>query len=164
VAEGYLPYGEQGSPVVIPRAIDDDAAKAREVISELLASHHKAIELSRIAESTTTDTEIRAFAEATTATNTAARDDLDNLLKSMGPVAKTPPGNTYDEREWRMKDVAEFNEDYIDAMVDVHEELIDLLDTAGKSEHSDLEAHARSSIAGIKLHLERAKLLEESRD
>ncbi len=164
VAEGYSTYAAPGGPVVVPRAVNDGAEKAREVISDLLAYHHKAIEISRIAEATTTNAEVRSFAEATIATNTAAREGLDNLMKSIGPVAKTPPANTFDEREWRMKKAEEFNEDYADAMVDVHEELVDLYESAAKSDHSGLAAHAQASITGIKLHLERAKLLEEAQD
>ena len=152
-------------PVAIPRAVDsEEADEARELISDLLAFHHKAIELSRIAEAASAIIEIRSFAEATVATNTAAREGLDDVMETTGPVAQTPPANTFDEREWRMKEADEFNEEYVYEMVDVHQELVDLYESAAKSDHAGLAAHAKASITGMKLHLERAKLLDKAQD
>ena len=96
--------------------------------------------------------------------HTASRDELQSLMSTVGQSPARSDADRPADREWANKDKDDFDEDYMEKMVDLHEENIDLLEDAAESDQTQIRAYAERHLPTVKSHLERAKALAEAVD
>lgn len=139
-------------------ALDDDA---RELVGKLIRVSTLEVGLSRLAAENATHPEVKNFAQEMVAAHSSSLDELKTLL-SGAPIAARDA--TFDERSWRTKKGNDFDKDYIDEMIDLHEDNDDLLEDAADSKHPQLTAYAGRHRPTVRMHLERAKALAKALD
>lgn len=123
--------------------------------------------LSEVAQERATNAQVKAFAQMLVTEHQAAAQELEQIAQSKNVLIPTGKKAEAEEEalEWRDKDAEEFDEDYVEKMIDFHKEAVDLFsDTAEDSEDAELAAYARKHLPKLKEHLAKAKELEKVLD
>jgi putative membrane protein len=130
------------------------------------ASHlgEKEVALSRIAADRATNPQVRAFASEMVSAHTTANTELSGLMKHRG-VVLDDRDQDIEHRElakkWNEKKADDFDEDYLEAMIDAHQDTIDVLENGIESKDTDIAAYAAQLLPAVKAHLAKAEKLEE---
>jgi putative membrane protein len=130
-------------------------------IEESAKGAMETIAISRIAVTKATNPQVRAFAEMVVSEHTAASTALTALATAKGVTLPREP-NT---ERWAKKDAKEFDEDYMEKMIDDHQEAVKRLEKQAKSGNdSELTAWASNTLPKYLQHLAKAKDLKRAVD
>lgn len=148
-------------------AADPGAAASREFVADMLADGSAEVELGRLAQQKTKNAQVRQFAEMMVEDHTKAGDELKKAAAAANISALPSEGAAEDaaalkERLGKLSG-AEFDREYIDAMVEDHEEAVDeAQDRAENAAEPEVKQWASGTLPTLKRHLERAKQIQES--
>lgn len=130
------------------------------------ASHlgEKEVALSRIAADRATNPQVRAFASEMVRAHTAANSELAALMQRRN-VVLDDRDHAVEQRElakkWNEKKADDFDEAYIEKMIECHEDTIDVLENGVDSKDTDIAAYSAQLLPSVKAHLAKAEQLEE---
>lgn len=140
----------------------------RGFIDDQLEEGSREVRLGRLAEERGEHADVRAFGRMMVEDHTRAAADLKRIAGQHGLTHETGDrddaidGDGLFDRLAQLEG-AEFDEAYMDAMVDAHEDALDALedkaDDAG--EHADVKAWASQTLPKVRQHLERARELRD---
>jgi putative membrane protein len=121
------------------------------------------VELGKIAQQKATSAEVKKFAQMMVDDHTKANDELKALA---GQKNISLPAALSDKNQEKLKDFQEktkdFDKDYIDFMVNDHEEDIDEFEKqAENGKDAELKSWAAGKVTTLKHHLEMAKATQE---
>jgi putative membrane protein len=124
----------------------------------------KEVALSRIAADRATNPEVRAFASEMVRAHTAANTELAALMKRRG-VVLDDRDQANERRElakaWNEKKAGDFDEAYLEKIIECHQDAIDVLENGVESKDTDIAAYAAQLLPSVKAHLAQAEKLEE---
>jgi putative membrane protein len=125
------------------------------------------VELGKLAQSKGLSANIKTFGQTMVADHTKANEEL----KALAATKNISLPDTLSDKSKRQyeklseKSGKDFDKDYADAMVDGHEDVLDLLKKeAEKGNDPDLKAWASQKISAIEHHLQMAKQAKEVAD
>ena len=130
------------------------------------------IALGRLAQQKGTHPEVKRFAEMMVRDHQMAGDELKQILNqsttgTAGDTARTGDADAEDHRE-KLEEMQklsgrEFDQKYIDQMVDDHQKAVDdLEDKADGSNNAAVKQWAAKTLPKVQQHLERAKTIKET--
>ena len=117
--------------------------------------------ISRIAAQNANSVKVRDFARQMASAHEQANAELSELAVSKGV---TLPNEDIDLKKWTTKSAKDFDEDYLEKMIDAHEDAIELFSKGAKSEDPDVAAYARKYLPILKEHYGMAKELKKAID
>lgn len=129
------------------------------------------VEAAKLAQAKATDASVKKYAHMMVEQHGKANDELSALARGHNlevPTTVTKDGN--DELEkLRNKAGKDFDEAYVDMMIDAHEDAVDLFEKQAKRDKdADLQQWASKTVPTLRTHLEEAKtakqLLDEKDD
>jgi putative membrane protein len=127
----------------------------------------KEVALSKIAADRASNSQVRAFAADMVTAHTAANTELKTLVGQKGAMIDHRD-DALEERElkkeWKNKKAEDFDKDYINTMIDAHEDTIDVLENGADSKDGDISAYANKLLPKVKSHLDRAEKIEAMLD
>jgi putative membrane protein len=136
----------------------------QQFISDMLEDGRAEIELGRMAQARSQNPAVREFGEMMVRDHTKAGEELKATARQADP---RPEETNSDHRELMQKlsglSGAEFDREYMNAMVAEHEEAVRELE--GKSESStnaNVKQWASKTLPAVRQHLERARQISES--
>jgi putative membrane protein len=150
---------------------DDTANDSLEDDSEYLVAaaevDMKEIDLSKLAQTKSTNADVKAFAQMMIDQHTKAAAELKTLAATKNislPEASTE--KTQDAvKDLNDKTGKDFDKKYADMMVDGHEKTIDKIEKASeKAKDPDIKIWATKMVPTLRTHLEHAKILKEKVD
>jgi putative membrane protein len=126
----------------------------------------KEVALSRIAERRAINPQVREFAAQMVREHTAANAKLADLAAKKGAAWEREDETEMrrQENKWNEKSGNDFDEDYLEAMIDAHEDTVDVLEKGADSKDPEIAAYARELLPAVKAHLKKAEWLEDSID
>jgi putative membrane protein len=130
----------------------------RTFIEKAAKGGQKEVQLSELASSRATNPQIREFAEMLTSDHKEANDELAALAERKGVML---PAADVNVSKWNEKKTSAFDKDYVDEMVDDHDDAISLYEKAAKSEDPDIAAFAQKFLPKIQAHYTQAKSLKK---
>lgn len=153
-----------------PRAVDPSAPgtmntrldrKLQDMLNKLSTVEEDELALSRLAAQRAIHPEVKTFANDMVTAHTSSNQELAMLVTRKGAKLEARDANDARnmEKKWAGKKGDEFDEDYLEAAIDLHEEKIDALEDGVDSKDADVSAFASKHMAVVKTHLERAKAL-----
>ena len=126
----------------------------------------KEVLMSRIAAERAADPAVREFAAEMVRAHTKANEELIALARRKG--AKLDSLTTEEQTEalekWRDKKGDDFDEDYLEALIECHQDTVDTLENGAESKHGEIVTYAINLLPVVKAHLARAEQLEEKLD
>lgn len=118
------------------------------------------VALSKIAAERTTRADVRAFAQELVATHEKVNLEITQLAATKGITL--PMNHQPNTQKWTKKDADDFDEDYLEKMIDAHKESVELLeDNARDSKDTELASFARTHLAAMQEHLRKAQDLKK---
>ena len=118
------------------------------------------VALSRLAADRASREEVREFARQLIADHEKANSDLSLLASNKGVVLPVADRTKLDR--WANKKGKDFDEDYLEKMIDGHKDAVDAMESsAKKAEDTDVAAYARDHLAAMQEHLRKAKDLKK---
>lgn len=146
---------------------DDGLARGdRRFLKQATRLGEQEVTISRIAADRAIHPQVRNFASEMVREHTAANEELAALVKRKGAVVE-PRDRTDirgDERKWAAKKGDDFDEDYLEAIIDGHQDTIDVLENGAESKDPAIAAYAAKYLPVVKTHLARAESLKEAID
>jgi len=122
------------------------------------------VTLSRVAADRANNPQVRAFASEMVSAHKSANSDLATLIRQKGAYVDDK-NRAIEQRElsnkWTDKKADDFDKDYLDAVIDAHEDMIDALENGVDSKDLDIAAYARKQLPIVKAHLAHAEKLED---
>jgi putative membrane protein len=119
------------------------------------------IRISTIAAQRATRPDVKTFAERIIQHRKGENTELTALAAQKGVELSSPTGPRL-ESKWSDKDADEFDEDYVDKMIDDYESAADDYEKRTTSDDAEIAAHARKSLPAIQEHLRLARDLKKS--
>ena len=122
------------------------------------------VQLGKIAASRAMNQEVKDFANKMVEDHGRANQELASLAKAKNIVLPTALGrdNQEDLREFNEKVAADFDEDYIERMIEDHERTIKIFERASsQSKDDELKAFAVKQLPILKTHLEHARKIDD---
>lgn len=117
------------------------------------------VALSKIAAERTTRADVRSFAQELVNAHQKVNSELTQLASMKGvtlPIDRQPKVD-----KWTKKDAEDFDADYLERMIDAHEDSIELLqENARDSKDAELAAFARTQLPAMQEHLRKAQELK----
>ncbi|HEX2852803.1 MAG TPA: DUF4142 domain-containing protein [Opitutaceae bacterium] len=154
---GSLRSSQATEGMELPRADRRFLTKAAELNTEELR-------LSELAAQQATNAEVRSFAQQLVTEHTQASTELSGLAsrKGLSAIAR----DDYDQRgvnRLAKKTGKDFDQAYIDKMVDAHDDAVDLFEKASRnSKDPEVQALAAKMLPTLQQHHQHAKSLEKS--
>lgn len=128
--------------------------------------NEREVALSRQAAQRASNPQVRSFAEEMVREHQSAGQELGSLATRKG--ARLEPTSTRVARElekdWADKTGRDYDEAYIKAIIDAHEDTIDVLENGVDSKDPEIAAAAQKLLPKVKAHLERAESLHKMLD
>jgi putative membrane protein len=128
--------------------------------------NEREVALSRQAAQRASNPQVRSFAEEMVREHQHAGQELGSLATRKG--ARLEPTSTRATRElekdWADKTGRDYDEAYIKAMIDAHEDTVDVLENGVDSKDPEIAAAAQKLLPKVKAHLERAESLHKMLD
>jgi putative membrane protein len=133
-------------------------------VEEQLADGNAEIELGRLAQQKASNPQVREFGEMMVRDHTQAGEELKQIATKHNIQLPADHDEHNDLRERLTKaSAAEFDREYIDAMVNDHEKAVnDVEDKAEGSNNAEVKQWAAKTLPTLKQHLERAKQLQQT--
>ncbi len=143
----------------------DIARIDRRFLEKSLASGRKEVVVARLAAGRSTNTNVKSFAEQIVAAHEKSNAELVSLATRKGVPLPEADSPTDLARKWEGKDGDDFDEAFIEHMVDTHEESVARYHRASRrSKDPEIVAFATKTLPTLQEHLTRAEQLEESLD
>ena len=122
--------------------------------------------LSRAAAERATTPQVQAFAAEMVREHTASNEELMALAGRKGATLETRDRTEAraEEKKWAEKSGKEFDEDYLEAIIDGHQDMIDVLENGVDSKDPEIAAYANKHLPAVRSHLARAETLEKAVD
>lgn len=124
------------------------------------------VALSEVAADRAIHDSVRSFAAQMVSTHKKANADLATLAARKGVALPVHDENDTRklQKEWSEKKAKDFDEDYLEKLIDAHEDAIDLFEKAVKSKDADIASFAGQHMATFRQHLIEAKALKDRID
>ena len=122
------------------------------------------VELSRAAGKHAVDARVRSFAEEMVREHTRMNEEIAKLASRKGVTLETrdETERRAAEKKWAEKKAGDFDKDYLDEIIDAHEDTVDVLENGLESKDADIAALSGHALPAVKAHLARAESLEKS--
>ena len=125
--------------------------------------NEREVALSRQASQRATTPQVRSFAEEMVREHTSAGKELGSLATRKG--ARLEPLTARDlEKDWSDKTGRDYDKAYLGAIIDLHEDTVDVLENGADSKDPEIAAAAQKLLPKVKMHLERAESLHKALD
>lgn len=134
------------------------------LVKKAAACSDHEIALSRQAVTRSTNAQVRSFAETIVRDHERMSRELTTFAARRGMVLSTTPKHQDDLDDLAKEKGDDYDEAYLEEMIDSHEDAIKLLEKASKSKDSELAAFAVQHLPTMKDHLARAKQLDKALD
>src|SRR5690554_4312127 len=124
------------------------------------------VQLGKIAASRAVDQEVKDFANKMVQDHGRANEELATLAKAKTIVLPTALSreNQKDLQEFNEKGAEEFDDDYIERMIEDHERTIKIFEHASsQSKDSDFKEFAVKQLPILKMHLDHARKIDNKR-
>jgi len=151
--------------------VDPESSLARgdqRFFEKITRLNDREIALSRLAAERATTPQVRSFAEEMVREHEQAGRELGTLATRKGArlADNDPDKNSVEKiaKDWADKKGRDYDEAYLEKMIDAHKDTIDVLEDGAESKDSDITAAAQKLLPKVKSHLERAKRLHEAMD
>lgn len=150
---------------------DTTLVHAEETISDFMieaaSNGMKEVELAKIAEQKSSNQRVKAFAKLMVTEHTKTNTELQTLAQAKNV---TLPGMMGDKDlkifdELRAKSDAEFDKDYMNEMVDGHQNMVNKFKKRAKEEDkrdSEISAFAQKTLPHLQMHLDSARAIYDS--
>jgi putative membrane protein len=113
------------------------------------------VEISRVAAQRSTNPEVKRLADMIIADHQAANDELATLAAACGVAL--PAKDIAPENKWAKHDAGSFDKDYLDKMVNAHEDAVKLFDREARNgDDAEAVAFARKHLPAMQHHLQAA--------
>lgn len=122
----------------------------------------KEVAVSQTAMDRLVNPQAKAFAQMMVTDHSNANAELMALAEKKGVTL--PPKDDMKLMEKWSKKTADMDEDYMEEMVDDHQEAVELFEKASKSEDAEIAAFARKTLPTLQHHLTMAKDLKKALD
>lgn len=128
--------------------------------------NEKELVLSRQAAERATHPEVKAFAAEMVREHTAAHQEFSTIASRKGftPDAETRMELQKMQQKWTEKTGNDYDEAYVEAMIDAHQETIDALENGVDSKDTDVASFSQKMLTKVRSHLQRAEQLEKAID
>ncbi|MDX2185852.1 MAG: DUF4142 domain-containing protein [Opitutaceae bacterium] len=125
--------------------------------------NEKEVALSRIAQERATNPEIKAFAAEMVREHQNVGNELQQFVQRRNIQFDQDDRADVraEEKKWLDKRGDDFDKDYVKAMIDAHEDTIDVLERAAESKDSELAAWGNKTLPSVRMHLKRAEALRK---
>ena len=124
-------------------------------VEDAAESGKAGVAISQIAVSRATHPQVREFAQMMVNHHGAANRELMTLASAKGVML---PTKDVDLEKWNKKDASDFDEDYLEKMIDDHEESVEHFEKAAKkADDSEVMAYAAKPLPTLQAHLEQAR-------
>ncbi len=122
--------------------------------------------LSEVAADRAIHDSVRSFAAQMVSAHSKANAELASLAARKGVAPPLHDQNDIRnlQKEWSEKKAKDFDEKYLEKLIDAHEDAIDLFEKAIKSKDADIAAFAGQHLATFRQHLIEAKALKDRID
>lgn len=143
----------------------DIAMGDRNFVKDMAADGQAEVALGEMAQQKATNPDVKAFAEMMVRDHSRAGQELKSIAAKYNIELNTELDDHGKDLRERLakKSGADFDRDYMKAMVDDHEQAVD--DAKDKAEHSDnaeIKQWASKTLPTLQQHLERAKQINEA--
>ncbi len=119
------------------------------------------VELGKLALQKSQNAEVKKFAQMMITDHTAANTELKTLAAKKNIVLPTDIGGHKDTVEDLSKlSGAEFDKEYVEAMVDDHEEDVDFFEDKSDNSDADIKAFTTKTLPTLKKHLDAIKAIQ----
>lgn len=133
----------------------------RRSVEKLAKLGMEEVALSKLASERATNPQVRSFAQELVAAHEKVNNELSRLATTKNVVLPTDERPNLDK--WSRKDADDFDEDYLEKMIDAHEDSVDLLESKlQKADDTEIASFARTNLPAMQDHLRKAKSLKES--
>ncbi|HEY4301824.1 MAG TPA: DUF4142 domain-containing protein [Candidatus Didemnitutus sp.] len=126
----------------------------RAFIEKAAKAGQKEVQLSEVAAQRATNPQIREYAQMVVNDHKMANDELAALAERKGVML---PAADVNVSKWTEKKTSAFDKDYIDEMVDDHDDAISLFEKAAKSDDPDIASFAQKYLPKLQSHYTQAK-------
>jgi len=156
----------QAQPTVLPEiggvaASGELKKEDRDFLTKSLRAGEDMVDLAGIASNRAVFPQVRTFAGEIGSAHGKANQELAAIILKKG--ARSADRDTVAVRElakeWNEKSGSEFDEDFLKATIDLHEDMIDLLEDGADSKEPDIAGYSRRQLPHMKAHVERARTL-----
>ena len=123
------------------------------------------VELGKLAQQKATSAEVKKFAQMMVDEHSKGNDELKALAatKNISLPATLSEKSQKKLQDMQEKKTEDFDKDYIDAMVDGHEDMLDAFQKeADNGNDADVKSWAAGKVTTVKHHLEMAKATQET--
>lgn len=138
------------------------SSKDKSFITDASEAGNAEIEKANMADKTSTDPDIKAFAEMMVTDHTKANDDLAGIVSGKNGKVSTGPGAIQDAKILELKALSgeTFDKAYAKQALADHKEAVTLFEKASANlEDADLKAFAEKTLPTLKHHLAEAEKL-----
>ena len=119
------------------------------------------IRISTIATQRASRPDVKSFAERVIQHRRSENSELAALASQKGVELSSPTGPRL-EKKWSDKDAEDFDEDYVDKMIDDYESAAKDYEKRATSDDPEIAAHARKGLPALQEHLRLARDLKKS--
>ena len=146
------------------------ATSAEEFVQKAAISGKFEIESSKLALERSTDADVKAFAQKMIDDHTMADTELKSTVKKAKLANDTLPKELDDKHakileKLKSAKAEDFNEDYLDAQEDAHEDAVKLFKNyAEKGENADLKKFASDTLPTLEAHHHSVEALDKKDD
>jgi putative membrane protein len=130
----------------------------RNFLEKAVQSGLKEVDVSQSVVNRLTNPQVKQFAEMMVTEHSRANAELMSLAAAKGVTA--PAKESKFAEKWSKK-TDELDEDYMEEMVEDHENAVKLYEKASKSEDAEIAAFARKTLPKLQQHFAQAKELEK---
>jgi putative membrane protein len=139
----------------------------RDFIQEQIADGQAEVELGRLAQERAANAQVKEFAQMMVRDHTQAGSELKQIAARHNLQPATGEHDDHRDLQQRLAKLngAEFDREYINAMVDDHEKAVSAVeDKTEGNENADVKQWAAKTLPTLRQHLDRAKQIKETLD
>jgi putative membrane protein len=137
----------------------------RDFIQDQLGDGMKEVQLGRIAQERATNPQVKEFAQTMVRDHQAAGDELKQIA-TRGNVQLNNEDETEEIKDAREKFTKlsgnEFDREYIQTMIDEHQEVAKELDGKSQSDNAEVRQWVAKTLPKVQQHLEHARQLQQT--
>jgi putative membrane protein len=145
----------EGHPAATPTRSE------RRLVKKIAAGNDYEIALSRQAVGQASNAQVRSYAETIVRDHERMNRELTALAARRGVMLPTTPRHYEDVTELSKHTGEDYDEAYVEDMIDAHEDAIDLLEKMARAKDPDLAAFAVQHLPALQGHLARARELDK---
>lgn len=154
------------STTVDSMAVNDDRDDVQEFIVESAQRGMFEVELANLAKEKATNAEVKKFASTLASDHAKINDELKGIASEKSITVPSALDNDRMDKLNKLKEKtgAEFDKDYMNLVIDIHQNDIDEFEdeTDDKNDDAALKAFASKHLAHLKSHLDEAKRIKDA--